>query len=45
LSKQKGIDHVAVCLISEKLIIKGKNLNSDEIKDMIEMVGFEVNFI
>ena len=42
LSKMKNVDHVAVCLLSEKLIIKGSKLNSEEIVDMVDMLGFEV---
>ena len=41
----KGINHVAVCLLSEKVIIKGVKLNSNDIIDRIEMLGFEVIII
>ena len=41
----KEVDHVAVCLLSEKLIIKGSKLSSDSIIDMVEMLGFEVTSI
>lgn len=38
----KNVSHVSVCLLSEKLIVKGENLVADEIVDMVEMLGFEV---
>ena len=40
-----GVEHVAVCLLSEKLIIKGEKLISDEIIDMVDMLGFEATEI
>lgn len=42
LSKLPGVTHVAVCLLTEKVLIKGQNLKSDQIIDKIEAVGFEV---
>lgn len=40
-----GVEHVAVCLLTEKVLIKGRNLSTDDIKDMIENLGFEGNEI
>ena len=33
---------MSVCLLSEKLIVKGSHLVSEEIIDLVEMLGFEV---
>lgn len=45
LSKLKSIDVVSVALLSEKVTVKGKSLDSNEILDRIEMLGFEAEEI
>ena len=42
LSKLPGVTHVAVCLLTEKVILKGQDLKATQIIDKIEAVGFEV---
>ena len=41
----KEIDHVAVCLLSEKLIVKAVDFSPqlvERVIDRVEMLGFEV---
>jgi Cu+-exporting ATPase len=42
LSKLSGVTNVGVCLLTEKVVIKGTALKSDLIIAKIEAVGFEV---
>jgi len=42
LSKLPGVANVGVCLLTEKVVIKGNSLKSEQIIDKIEAVGFEV---
>ncbi|CAG9331315.1 HMA4 [Blepharisma stoltei] len=45
LSRLPGIEHVSVCLLTEKVLLKGRNLNPDKIKLTIENLGFDCNEI